>query len=108
MESTTIINLGMNLVSNLRFQQFGLGFLGAITYFIGTWSGFIPLLTEDFFLNPKLKNSIVVLFFSLIAGLLCVISDIRNLVMCFAYGLAIRPVLISLYEAGRKNGKKLV
>lgn len=101
MDATVFI---IDLVNQLWFKQFSLGFLGTITYFIIAWTGFIPFLTEDNFLNPKLKNPVVVLFFSFIAGLLCVVSDIRTLVMCFAYGLAIRPVLISLFRSVNQNG----
>lgn len=89
----------IDIMNQIWFKQFGLGFLGTVTYFIIAWTGFIPFLTEDNFLNPKLKNPVVVFFFSLIAGLLCVISDIGTLIMCFAYGLAIRPVLVSLFRS---------
>ena len=91
------------IITHIRFQQFVLGFLGAITYFVIAWTGFIPALVEDPFLNPKLKNPLVILFFACIAGILCVVSDIRTLVMCFAHGLAIRPVLVGLFKSVNKN-----
>ena len=79
--------------------RFGCGFIGTFTYFMFLKSNFLnfELDKPEINSNSITNNSIALIFFCLIGGLLPIIMDIRNHFGCFFQGFVIRATLLSLY-----------
>ncbi len=81
--------------------RFNLGVLGAAAYFMAIKTGFIRIGVEDPKLNPHIFKPSVLMFFSVLGGVLPLLFGVMTYYGCFAYGLAVRPMINTLYLGAR-------
>jgi hypothetical protein len=81
--------------------RFNIGVLGAAAYFVAVKTGFLRHGTDDPKFNPHIFRPSVLMFFSLLGGMLPLLFGVMTYYGCFVYGLAVRPMINTIYMGAR-------